>query len=199
MHDFWITKKGFTLIELLIVMAVLGVLAAIVLVAINPAEQLARGRDSSRLQSVAQLGHAMQAYVTSQGSFPSTNGVNPTLPWQENFLVSSGDLKQVISVSPTLNTGSCTQNAQGNICYVNVYTGSVITDAIIYTVVESKSETVRAESTKPEWNCGENPGSNLTDSRPGVAAYMWIASQGKAGVTCIGRTGYDVLPSYVLK
>ena len=41
-------KKGFTLIELLIVIAILGVLAVVILVAINPQEQLARGRGGGR-------------------------------------------------------------------------------------------------------------------------------------------------------
>lgn len=41
-----IKNFGFTLIELLIVMAILGVLAVVVLVAINPVQQLARTRDA---------------------------------------------------------------------------------------------------------------------------------------------------------
>ena len=54
--------KGFTLIELLIVIAILGVLAVVVLVAINPVQQLARTRDAGRKSSVAQIGHAVAAY-----------------------------------------------------------------------------------------------------------------------------------------
>jgi prepilin-type N-terminal cleavage/methylation domain-containing protein len=46
-----IYNYGFTLIELLIVIAILGVLAVVVLVAINPIEQLARTRDGGRLTS----------------------------------------------------------------------------------------------------------------------------------------------------
>src|SRR3989338_2644309 len=58
-------KKGFTLIELLIVIAIIGVLAVVILVAINPQEQLARTRDAGRTSTVTQLGHAFQAYGTS--------------------------------------------------------------------------------------------------------------------------------------
>ena len=59
-------KKGFTLIELLIVIAILGVLAVVVLVAINPQQQLARTRDAGRISSVTQLGHSLQAYYTAR-------------------------------------------------------------------------------------------------------------------------------------
>jgi prepilin-type N-terminal cleavage/methylation domain-containing protein len=65
-------KKGFTLIELLIVIAILGVLAVVVLVAINPVQQLARTRDAGRISSVQQLGHAMEAYFVSHDAvYPS--------------------------------------------------------------------------------------------------------------------------------
>ena len=63
-------NKGFTLIELLIVMAILGVLAVVVLVAINPAEQLRRARDTGRISGVQQLGRAMQAYYTVNAGLP---------------------------------------------------------------------------------------------------------------------------------
>jgi|SRR3989344_4539014 len=58
-------KKGFTLIELLIVIAILGVLAVVILVAINPLEQLARTRDAGRISSTTQIGHALQAFATA--------------------------------------------------------------------------------------------------------------------------------------
>ena len=48
------SRRGFTLIELLIVMAILGVLAVVVLVAINPIQQLARTRDTGRKSGVTQ-------------------------------------------------------------------------------------------------------------------------------------------------
>ncbi len=79
--------KGFTLIELLIVMAILGVLAVVVLVAINPVQQLARTRDTGRISSVAQIGHAVEAYYASHnGQYPAaltdltTSGELTTIP-----------------------------------------------------------------------------------------------------------------------
>src|SRR5471030_1471405 len=68
--------NGFTLIELLIVIAILGILTTAVLVAINPLEQFARARDSGRMGSVDQLGHAVQSYYTAQNGTYLATGVN---------------------------------------------------------------------------------------------------------------------------
>lgn len=46
------TQKGFTLIEILIVIGIIAVLAAIVIVAINPAKQFAQARDTQRESNV---------------------------------------------------------------------------------------------------------------------------------------------------
>jgi prepilin-type N-terminal cleavage/methylation domain-containing protein len=96
--------KGFTLIELLIVIAILGVLAVVVLVAINPVQQLARTRDSGRISSVTQIGHAFEAFMASHnGEYPTT--------LQE--LVDTGDLSVIpAEVNNTLSI-LCTGNLQG--------------------------------------------------------------------------------------
>ena len=80
--------RGFTLIELLVVIAILGVLAGGILVAINPLEQLARGRDAGRKTTVQQMGNAVQAYYTSQGAVYPTQGAT----WM-TIIQTSGELK----------------------------------------------------------------------------------------------------------
>src|SRR5260221_3343316 len=85
--------KGFTLIELIIVIGVLGVLAAALLIAIDPVEQLNRSRDIGKVSSVTQLGRAMQANAAGQGL--STYPVDAA-GW-ETALVKSGDIKSIIS------------------------------------------------------------------------------------------------------
>lgn len=63
-------KKGFTLIEVLIVIGVIAILAAIVIIAINPARQFAQARNTQRRSDVlAILNSVHQRMVDNRGSF----------------------------------------------------------------------------------------------------------------------------------
>ena len=53
------SQVGFTLIELLVVIAIIGILAGVVLIAINPAALMQKARDSQRLQDMDTLNKAM--------------------------------------------------------------------------------------------------------------------------------------------
>jgi len=65
-------RSGFTLLEILLVVAAIGVLAAIVFVAINPNRQLAKVRDSERQSEVNTLYDAIQQYeIENNGQWPS--------------------------------------------------------------------------------------------------------------------------------
>jgi len=87
---------GFTLIELLIVLAILGVLAVVVLIAINPTQQLAKGRDTGRKSSVTQLGRELASYFTARAIFPRNNNcTNMTSNWMD-CLVAAGSLREII-------------------------------------------------------------------------------------------------------
>ena len=65
-------KKGFTLIELIVVLGLLGVLIAGLIAAINPLEQINRGRVTTVKAQVAQLRDAGLSYNASKGTFPSS-------------------------------------------------------------------------------------------------------------------------------
>lgn len=65
--------KGFTLIELLVVMAIMGVLFSTVVVAVNPARQLARARDTSRETHIyGILGAIFEYQAEHGGDLPET-------------------------------------------------------------------------------------------------------------------------------
>ena len=57
-------KRGFTLLELIIVIAILAVLAVAVVIVLNPAEVLAKARDSNHLSDLSALKSAIALYLT---------------------------------------------------------------------------------------------------------------------------------------
>lgn len=63
-------NKGFTLIELLIVIALLGALAVGLLAAVDPFEQLKKGTDTSRRNTVAEFFNAGIRYYATNSAFP---------------------------------------------------------------------------------------------------------------------------------
>lgn len=65
-----VLHKGFTLVELLIVIAIIAILAAVVVLIINPLEITKRGRDAARLSDLANLQNAIN--VTVQESTGAT-------------------------------------------------------------------------------------------------------------------------------
>lgn len=71
-------RAGFTMIELLIVIAVLGVLAVAVLSAINPIEQINRGKDTGSRSDAEQLLSASDRFYTSMGYYPWVLDANST-------------------------------------------------------------------------------------------------------------------------
>ncbi len=62
-------KKGFTLIELLIVIAIIGLLSTLAVVALGSAR--VKARDSKRLADLKQLQTALELYYTDQNAYPA--------------------------------------------------------------------------------------------------------------------------------
>lgn len=71
-------QKGFTLLELLIVIAILAVLAAATVIVINPAELLARARDSQRMSDVNAIKSAVSFFMVEAPAGLTIGGINPT-------------------------------------------------------------------------------------------------------------------------
>lgn len=153
---------GFTLIELLIVMAILGVLAVVVLVAINPVQQLARTRDAGRKSAVTQLGHAMEAYYTARGG---TYVDETTTPAWITQLVSAGEMSSVPSaIAYTAGSATaCTTNAENDYCY-DSSDGAGTEPTVIFVTLESDSE--------------------ISKCSAGTAYFVWSTADGRGGLVC---------------
>ncbi len=86
LHSRQLVQAGFTMIELLVVIAILGILAVAVLSAINPIEQINRGRDTASQSDAEQLLSAIDRYVAFQGYLPwqsSPDSTTRELAWGE--------------------------------------------------------------------------------------------------------------------
>lgn len=97
--------KGFTMIELLIVIAVLGILAIAVLAAINPIEQINRGKDTGSRSDAEQLISGIDRFYATKGYYPwmtnptvsqamlftNINALNYVL---DNLVTQTGELKE---------------------------------------------------------------------------------------------------------
>ncbi len=101
---------GFTLIEILVVIGIIAVLAAIVIVAINPARQFAQARNTQRQSNVDTILNAIgQRMADNKGVFAGTVGTSicPTLP--------------TTSTQITTTTPSATETSANLGCLVPTY------------------------------------------------------------------------------
>lgn len=75
-------NSGFTLIEILIVIAIIAILAAVVIVALNPGRQFAQARNTQRTSNVNALLNAVgQRLSDNKGTWNSTCGASTvTIP-----------------------------------------------------------------------------------------------------------------------
>lgn len=67
-----IKKRAFTLIELLVVIAIIGLLASIVLIALNSAR--AKSRMAARVGTLKQLTTALELYYNDNSGYPPSGG-----------------------------------------------------------------------------------------------------------------------------
>lgn len=92
----WAKQKGFTIVELLIVIVIIGILAAITIVAYNGIQ--ARARDNVRKQDLAQLSKALKLYAVNVGDYAEAlcgSGGSSSYGWLVSDYDGVGPLKPI--------------------------------------------------------------------------------------------------------
>lgn len=89
---------GFTMIELLIVIAILGILAVAVLAAINPIEQINRGRDTGTRSDAEQLISAIDRFNAFKGYNPWVTNPGDVFT-QDLFLLEPNNPWEVVGLT----------------------------------------------------------------------------------------------------
>ncbi len=118
-------KKGFTLIEILIVIGIIALLAAGIIIALNPGRQFAQARNTQRYTDLNSILKAvLQNIADNQGKFNCAAGPIPTTS-PVNMSSNAGDYNIAPCLVPTYmpkmpvdpSTGSWTSTSTYNTRY----------------------------------------------------------------------------------
>ena len=122
-------KLGFTLIELLIVIAIMGILVALLLP--NLASARERARDSRRKTDLSSIQTALRLYYSDNQSFPDTTTLNAL--WGSALSSNNNTYMAVLPRDPSSAPGAIISygyNSDGN-TYILVSTLENLSDAEI--------------------------------------------------------------------
>jgi prepilin-type N-terminal cleavage/methylation domain-containing protein len=97
------SHKGFTLIELLVVIALLGIIALGLLAAIDPVEQIRKGRDTALRNVASQYYNAELRYYATKGSFT----------WGTSAFTASGGSSMTSNIGTLIGAGELKSNFIG--------------------------------------------------------------------------------------
>ncbi len=107
-------QGGFTLIEILVVIGLIAILAAIVIIAINPARQFAQGRNTQRTSNVNAILNGVGQYLAdNKGTMPPALSLSMTA---EDIASGNADLCSSLvptylpslPVDPSITSGAVT-------------------------------------------------------------------------------------------
>lgn len=106
-------KNGFTIVEILIVVVIIGILAAITIIAYRSIQ--VHSRDSQRASQAKIIATSLEAYYGKNGEYPGCNAVTQTGTTVSSLLnVDSGSLITPQSSTGTTNSIICGNLTSGN-------------------------------------------------------------------------------------
>lgn len=194
--------RGFTMIELLIVIAILGILAVAVLSAINPIEQINRGRDTGSRSDAEQLISAMDRFNAFQAYYPWVSdpaddhtlddGAGGPLLVDDAWVVTgtyatNGDCSVLdrLAEGDTAATDACTGTQELKTSFTQRITGTAYNDLYVYNRGQQGDSTYvcfvpqsGAFLQEAETRCGDDAGAGLPSDLVDIA-----------GSVCGGHSG----------
>lgn len=169
-------QRGFTLIELLVVIALIGVLAGVILVVIDPLEQFARARDAGRKTATRQLAGALQAYYVSHNAvYPAKVDASGTT-WMQ-AITNSGELKTAPSTTNNYSASGKSPCSADYYCYfeANSAGSGNRQEVLVWVRMESKSENSQCPL----------PADTSANKATKINAYfIFNSKQSKTGIIC---------------
>jgi|GEM_PF-1621237 len=151
-------QKGFTIVELLIVIVVIGILAAITIVAFNGVQQ--RSQIASAKSASAQVNKALEAYRITAGVYPnSLADINVSSSSSTSYLYTSFDSGATACLSA--QTGTSIYSVQNNSVPIQGGCGQVVASYYPNTTLTGEPTLVRSEVAMDNVWGANSPGSPI--------------------------------------
>jgi prepilin-type N-terminal cleavage/methylation domain-containing protein len=95
-------NKGFTLIEILVVIGIIGILATVVLVAVNPNRQFKQARDSQRVANINTILNALGQNIADHQGILFCDGAPMDLTPQSALFIKTGGVGDSYDIATCL-------------------------------------------------------------------------------------------------